>query len=157
MDAKSQWLTQTSYGRVHLSADERKLTHYERTRALLLAHIERHPHLFDNGSGNIDTIKVEQRATLDWWKDSELWKQGKSRLASLGSVTLLFGLLRVNGYVVAPNDTEWEAIDNVRQDAKAATGAPASSHAEVLGRIIQTYGLEAFQELWRDARDTEGS
>lgn len=83
-----------------------------------MSHAERRPWCFDNGRGAVDSFKVELRAMRNWWQDSELWTQGGSRLRSLAPVELLFGVLRVNGYIIAPNDTEFEAIDRLFEAAE---------------------------------------
>lgn len=140
----------TTFQAANVKAEQQKRTHHQRMRRLVINHAERRPLCFDNGRGAVDTIKVEMRAMRNWWHDKELWVQGDSRLSQVARVDLLLGVLRINGYVVSPNDTEFEAIDRLLTQAKAAESESRRRREEVEIVPVETIVAGVMRDLLRE-------
>lgn len=157
--AQATWRL-SSFGRAVAAAERQKQTHPQRMSKLVYAHAARKPQCFDNGRGAVDAVKVDMRALRNWWQDADLWVQGRPRLADIAQVDLLLGIIRVNGYLVAPNDTEFEAIDHILTQAKAAESESRRRRDEIeivpvdtiVAGVMRDLLREIMRERWEELR-----
>lgn len=115
---KAAWKAEglTGYEIANRAAEWMKDTHHQRMAALVEAHAARHPLCYDDGYGQADAVKVEERAAPSWWQDSPLWVQGRPTLCTIVFKPTPYVEIVLNGLLQAP--TEVEAVENVRAEAK---------------------------------------